>query len=216
MCTNDRDFPQWLKKLCRDIEIIEAAHTRQGWALLIVRNRLAAVAKQKRQEQAKLDEAQRRESRSRNRKAATKTARASRSHAARSSNVLYVEQGVHNVIIEHDREGSMSVHVDNIGLSVPLKYRQRLRQLLLALGGKVSRVNTSESGIIPFKTKAELIEAIEELSGQRITVNNLQNLIRQLRDLFAQAQINPNIIETGGNGYRLRIRIRGRIFENVT
>ena len=216
MSTNDRKFPKWLKKLCRDIEIIEAAHARQGWALQIVRTQLAAGAAQKKQEQARLAAVQSRENRNLKRKAATKTARTSRSHAVRSSNVLYVEQGVHNVIIEHDRDGLMSVHIDDIGLAVPLQHRQRLRQLLLALGGKVSRVNAYESGIIPFKTKAELIEAIEELSGQRITANNLQNLIRQLRDLFATAQINPNVIETGGGGYRLRIRIRGRILENVT
>ena len=61
-----------------------------------------------------------------------------------------------------------------------------------------------------------MIEAIEELSGQRISAGNLQNLVRQLRALFSKAHINPNLIESGGGGYRLRLYAEGRIFENVS
>ncbi len=217
MSTRDRKFREWLRKLRRGLEIIKAALARNEWALEILTAELDELEKWQEDELMKQAEMDRTNNHNRkpNRTAARKRATASRSRAARSSNSIYVTKGVKNVVIEHDRDGLMLVRVEKIGLAAPLKNRQRLRQLLLALSGKVSHVNMSEDAIVPFKTKSELIEAIEELSGQRISESNLQNLVQQLRSLFVKAKINPKLIETGGGGYRLRICIDGRILENV-
>ena len=216
MTNSDREFLQWIKKTRKDLEIVGTAIAKQAWAVEIVTAGLSGWEKQQRQEKVQHAEAQRRKNGKLTRPAAAKGVPVTQRQADRTSNSSDVVEPVHNVIIEHDRDGFMLVHVENNELPAPLRNRQRLRQLLLALGAKVSRVNMPTNGVIPFKTKAELIEAIEELSGQRISTGNLQNLVQQLRALFIKAHINPNLIESGGGGYRLRLYVEGRIFENVS
>ncbi len=136
-----------------------------------------------------------------------------RTTAARQSNARYVKEGVTRVVIEHDADGMMHAHIENIGLAVELKTSQRLRVVLLVLCGKISRVNDPDSGLVPYKTSAELREAIEEISGTPISATNLQNQIHFLRDRLQDASIDPKLIETGGGGYRFRLRMDGDVHE---
>lgn len=216
MTNSDREFLQLIKKTRKDLEDVQTAIGKQVWKVEIVTAWLSEWEKQQTQEKVQHVEAQRKQNGKPTQPAATKGVPVTQRHADRTSNSSDVVEPVHNVIIEHDRDGFMLVHVENHELAVPLRNRQRLRQLLLALGATVSRVNVPSNGIIPFKTKAELIEAIEELSGKRISTGNLQNLVQHLRALFIKAHINPNLIESGGGGYRLRLYVEGRIFENVS
>lgn len=146
-----------------------------------------------------------------------KTVRATRpgTAAARRSNSRYVRDGVTQVVIEHDADGWMHVHIENIGLPVLLRTSQRLLELLRVLCGKVSRVNKSEDGVVPYKTIAEIREAIKVISGTDISVGYLQNLIQQLRDRLEAAQLDPGLIETGrcGEGYRFRLQLTGDLHE---
>ncbi len=146
-----------------------------------------------------------------------KTARTKRpgTAAARDSDSRYVREGVTQVVIEHDADGWMHVHIENIGLPVLLRTSQRLLDLLRVLCSKVSRVNKSEDGVVPYKTIAEIREAIKVISGTDISVGYLQNLIQQLRDLLVAAQLDPGLIETGrcGEGYRFRLQLTGELHE---
>lgn len=202
MSTNDREFRDWLNNLRKDLRRIKKDLAKNEWAVedltIRVEERAQMVKKSKKS-------------------ASRSSGRASRAGSTRRSNVRYVKEGVASVVIEHDADGWMLAHVENIGLPVLLKSSQRLRELLLALCGKVSRVNGREPGqvVVPFKSANELIEAIKELSGKKISVSNLQNLVQHLRDLLNEARINRDLVETGGGGYRFRLRMDGRIHEEV-
>ena len=81
-----------------------------------------------------------------------------RTGAARESNARYVQTGVATIVMQRSTDGWMYAHVENIGLPVQLKTSQRLRELLLALCGRVSHVNRPEQGLVPFKTSEEVID----------------------------------------------------------
>ncbi len=144
-----------------------------------------------------------------------KTCRASRPRtaAARRSNARYVKEGVTHVVIEHGADGRMKAHIENFVLAVDLKTSERLREVLLVLCTKMSRVNAPEFGVVPYKTSGELRAAIKEINGKPISVTNLQNQIQFLRDRFQKARIDPKLIETGGGGYRFRLQLDGDVRE---
>ena len=146
-----------------------------------------------------------------------KTARTKRpgTVAARGSDSGYVREGVTQVVIEHDADGWMHVHIEDFPLPVLLRTSQRLRELLLALCGNVSRINKPESGVVPYKTSEEIREAIKVISGTEISAGFLQNLIQKLRDLLLEAQLDPDLVETGrcGEGYRFRLQLTGVLHE---
>ncbi len=196
------NFGEWLNQIKTELKKLKAAMANHGWTLENMQNSVEEATKLRR---------------GTNGKGTRKTGRPSRPRtaAARRSNSRYVQEGVTRVIIEHDADGFMHAHIENIGLAVDLKTSQRLRQVLLVLCGKVSRVNDPDSGLVPYKTSAELREAIEEISGKRISITNLQNQIHLLRDRFQLARIDPSLIETGGGGYRFRLQLDGDFHEEI-
>jgi hypothetical protein len=202
MSRNGDDFRDWLDRIRKEIRKQNKAISRLKWT---GENLESSV-----EEQVQIR-------RSDTPKKSRKTVRAIRpgTAAARRSNSRYVRDGVTQVVIEHDADGWMHVHIENIGLPVLLRTSQRLLDLLRVLCGKVSRVNKSEDGVVPYKTIAEIREAIKVISGTDISVGYLQNLIQQLRDLLVAAQLDPGLIETGrcGEGYRFRLQLTGNLHE---
>lgn len=193
MCSEEDDFRDWLNELIRELRKLQNALSRSGWALEGLENGAKFQRKKKK-------------------KKPRKTAR-KRRPGAHQPNPLYVEEGVTRVVIQHHADGWMYAQIENVGLPILLRTSQRLHQLLLVLCGGISRVNNSDSGIVPYKTSGELREAIEKISGKQISVSYLQNLIRQLRRLLEAAQVNPKLIQTGGGGYRLRLQLDGRVHD---
>ncbi len=202
MSVSRDDFRDWLNNIKTELKKLRTAIDKHGWTIEgIVESVEQATQWQRGTKQNGTHKADR--------------PSRPRTTAARRSNSHYVRDGVARVVIEHDADGVMHAHIENIGLAVELKTSQRLRQVMLVLCGKVSRVNEPDSGLVPFKTSAELREAIEAISGKPISATNLQNLIQVLRDRFQQARIDPSLIETGGGGYRLRLRLDGDFHEQI-
>lgn len=202
MTRSKDDFRDWLDRMRRKIRRQNRALSRLQWAAANLEDSVEEQVQIRRGDKPKKSR---------------KTARATRpgTAAARRSNSRYVRDGVTQVVIEHDADGWMHVHIENIGLPVLLRTSQRLLELLRVLCGKVSRVNKSEDGVVPYKTIAEIREAIKVISGTDISVGYLQNLIQQLRDLLVAAQLDPGLIETGrcGEGYRFRLQLTGNLHE---
>lgn len=194
------DYCVWLKKTGEDLRKLKKSIAQKVWDVEDLENRVLEQVKL--QSNKKPSKAHKNNLPSRPRTA-----------AARRSNARYVKEGVTRVVIEHDADGMMHAHIENIGLAVELKTSQRLRVVLLVLCGKVSRVNDPDSGLVPYKTSAELREAIEQISGTRISATNLQNQIHFLRDRLQDAMIDRKLIETGGGGYRFRLRMDGDVHE---
>jgi hypothetical protein len=205
MSNKDREFRRWLERILRMIVLIKAALARNEWALETVSNEL-------------LDwkEAFERE------RFADVEKSTGRGHAgedsAEAGNSTHIKTSVQNIIIEHDDDGSMLLHIDDEELAVQLQKRRRLYELVLALGGKTSRVNGPDDGpvpLVPFKTCQELIDAMRKLNGTEISHGNLQGLVQQVRTRLADARIDPRIVETGSDerGYRIRLHRDGRIHE---
>ena len=206
MSNKDREFRRWLERILRMIVLIKAALARNEWALETVSNELLECK-----------EAFERE-RSTDVPKSTGEGRAGE-RAADAGNSSHNKISVRNIIIEHDDDGSMYLHLDDEELAVRLQKRQRLRELVLALSGKTSRANGSDNGpipLVPFKTCDELIAAMRKLNGTEISHGNLQGLVQQLRTRLADARIDPRIIETGSDerGYRIRLHRDGRIHEH--
>ncbi len=200
MSASKDDFRDWLNRIKKELRRLKNAIAKNEWAVENLENSV--------QEQAELQ-------RSMKRKNSRKSVRPSRPRtpAARRSNARYVKEGVTRVVIEHGADGGMYAYIENIGLAVDLKTSQRLREVLLVLCRKVSRFNNPDSGLVPYKTSAELRAAIEEMSGKAISATNLQNQIQLLRNRLQQARIDRKLIETGGGGYRFRLRLDGDVQE---
>jgi len=196
------EFREWLDKIRKEIRRQKKAISKIVWAAENLENSV--------DEQV---QAQRGEKPPRSRK--TERKHRPGTAAARRSNSRYVRDGVTHVVIEHDADGWMHVHIENIGLPVLLRTSQRLRELLLVLCVKFSRVNKPESGVVPFKTSDEIREAIKVISGTDISAGYLQNLIQQFRDLLLAARVDPGLVETGhsGQGYRFRLQLTGDLHE---
>lgn len=197
MNMNPDDFREWLRRLLKELEKLGIEIAKSSWKVETLTEHTHEV----------LDEDERQNDPDDN---VSNPA----GGTARGSNARYVTTGVNHVIIEHDADGKMVAHIDNIGLPIKLGAGKRLRQLLVALCGKESRANAPDGDLVPFKTSAELIAAIKNLGGTSISKGNLQNLVQSLRELFIKARISPHLIETGGDGYRLRINMNGGVHEN--
>jgi hypothetical protein len=196
------EFREWLDRIRKEIRRQNKAISKIQWA---AENLESSVDEQV--------QARRGDKPTKSRKTERKTRPGTA--AARRSNSRYVRDGVTQVVIEHDADGWMHVHIENIGLPVLLRTSQRLRELLQVLCVKVSRVNKPESGIVPFKTSEEIREAIKVISGTEISAGYLQNLIQQFRDLLLAARVDPGLVETGrsGEGYRFRLQLTGVLHE---
>lgn len=194
------DSRDWLNRMRKELRRQKKAISKIQWAAESLENSV--------EEQVQLQRSVKRTKQRRSHR----TSRP-RTGSTRRSNPAYVKEGVTQVVIDHDGGGWMHVHVENIGLPVLLRTSERLRVLVLVLCGKVSRVNNPESGLVPFKTSGELREAFKAISGAEISAGYLQNLIQQLRDLLEDAQVNPELVETGGGGYRFRLQLDGDVHE---
>ncbi len=200
MSRNKDDFRAWLRKIMKELRRLKSAIARNEWAVEDLENSVL--------EQVELQ-------RDLKRTKSKKTCRASRPRtaAARRSNARYVKEGVTHVVIEHGADGQMRAHIENFVLAVDLKTSQRLREVLLALCVKISRVNGPEFGVVPYKTSDELRAAIKKINGKPISITNLQNQVQFLRDRLQKARIDPKLIETGGGGYRFRLQLDGDVRE---
>lgn len=194
------DSRDWLNKMKKELRRQKKAISKIQWAAESLENSV--------EEQVQL---QRRVKRTKPRK--SNRTRRPRTASTRQPNPRYVEEGVTHVVIDHDAGGWMHVHVENIGLPVLLRTSERLRVLVLVLCVKVSRVNNPDSGLVPFKTSGELREAFEAIDGTQISAGYLQNLIQQLRDVLEDAQVSPELVQTGGGGYRFRLQLDGDVHE---
>lgn len=204
MSSKDSELRRWLERILRMIVHIKASTARNEWELETVSNELLDAKEYFEHERLADVQTSKGESR----------ASESGSEAGNSS---YVRTGVQNIIIEHDDDGSMLLHLDNNGLPVQLQGRQRLRELVLVLGGKTSHVNAQTNGdppLVPFKTYEELIDAMRELSGAKISLTNLQGLVQQLRRRLLDARLDPRAVGTGEGGYRICLRRDGEIHEH--
>lgn len=200
MSRNKDDFREWLRKFIRKLQKLRRDIAKTEWILVDLQNSV--------REQVELQQSLKRT----NSRKSCRTSRP-RTAAARRSNARYVKEGVTHLVIEHDADGRMKVHIENFVLAVDLKTSQRLRQVMLVLCIKVSRFNDPEFGVVPYKTSGELREAIEEISGKPMSITNLQNHIQVLRDRFQMARIDPKLVETGGGGYRFRLQLDGDVHE---
>ena len=202
MNTDGIEFRDWLRKYIKSLRKMKKDIAKLGWAvedLLVEAEEFLAMD----------------DSKPRRNRTSSRASRA-RTGAARESNARYVQTGVATIVMQRSTDGWMYAHVENIGLPVQLKTSQRLRELVLALCGRVSHVNRPEHGLVPFKTSEEVIDAIKAISGEEISLGNLHNLVQALRDRMSEALVNPDLVETGGGGYRLRLQLDGEIHDQLT
>ncbi len=201
MNTDGIEFRDWLKKYIKALRRMKKDIAKLGWA---VEDLLVEA-----EEFLQMDNSKPRRNRTSSR------ATRARTGAARESNARYVQTGVSTIVIQLSSDGWMYAHVENIGLPVQLKTSKRLHELVLALCGRVSHVNRPEHGIVPFKTSEEVIRAIKATSGEEISLTNLHNLVQNLRDRMSEALVNPDLVETGGGGYRLRLQLDGELHDHI-
>ena len=203
MNNKDSEFRRWLERILRMIALIKAALARNEWALETVTNEILEWKESYDHERLEIV-------------GKNKGKNPASEGAADAADSWSASIGVHNIIIEHNDDGSMFVQFDKVGLPVRIERRQRLRQLVIALCGRTSNTNGQDNGedpFVPFKTSRELIDAMQELSGARISLANLQGLVQQLRTRLLDARVDPRVVETGQSSYRIRLRRDGSIHD---
>lgn len=138
-----------------------------------------------------------------------------RSRSSRGSNAADARNGIRQVLVERQNALGIIVHMDERTLE--LGAAEKLLAVLLASaakeGGGSPRTTSGENGYVPMKTIDELLDTIEQRTGERLTEGVLRTHVARLRRRMAEARISRKLLETGTRSYRLRLRDDGRIIE---
>ncbi|MFQ5740707.1 MAG: hypothetical protein ACE5JX_17020 [Acidobacteriota bacterium] len=100
-----------------------------------------------------------------------------------------------------DAAGNVVISLDKRLLSLPPK----LGALLQALATDKFGIKSAD-GLAPWKTKGQIASAMTKL-GQPVKENNVANLVYRLRKEFKSGGLNPFLIQTKANAYRLALGI---------
>ena len=129
----------------------------------------------------------------------------------------YAREGISEIQVSRDSDNDIYVWIKEPARTVELRGCEMVLVLLRVLWAKESeRPSKNSDGIVPVKTKRELIRALEEVSKKtKVSEACLRMHIRRLRVKLLCAGIDADVIETLNGGYRFRRKIGGIVIDDA-
>ena len=119
---------------------------------------------------------------------------------------------VKRLLILHTPDRTVA-YFDDFKRPVGLRRCKLLVELLRALSNADVRDRAGADGLVPFKTQEQLIDLIDEQSGNRIEKATLRAHVLRLRNELKEAGFDRGYIEMIKGRYRLRFAIDGQVVE---
>ena len=185
MSGSDKDYRE-LEKVLTDAEL---THKKMGRNLKVLRTGLK---------------------RARSSPPAPPAARKGRRKTGRGRTADEKPEPVHAIVVDRPAENILMT-VENHTPPVNLGRCHILVVLLRGLCETDAGAGTCGDGVVPPKTKEELMDFIREFTGKVINKEALRNHILRLRDRLKDAGLPREYVETVDGDYRFRMRADGQL-----